>query len=80
MLWYLFFGWSLLILPLRPLYLGPTLRNEKYRLMVWENIVGDTAEIELFNNSELPIPHHNIANENPEIVEYLLTKLKNENL
>jgi arylsulfatase A-like enzyme len=55
---------------------GTTIRNEKYRLMVWENKEGDISEMELFDNSELPIPHHNIANENSEIVEQLLNELK----
>ena len=59
---------------------GSTIRDEKFRLMVWKNKDGDTTEVELFDNSELPIPHRNIADNNPEIVKQLLVNLRHEKL
>lgn len=56
---------------------GTTLRNEHYRLMVWENSIGDTIDIELFDNYEKPLPHNNIANDNPVVVKQMLSVLKN---
>ena len=51
---------------------GNTIRSEQYRLMIWTDNNGDTLDIELFDNAEYPVPFHNIADEQPEIVQQLL--------
>lgn len=42
------------------------------RLIIWKDNNGDTLDIELFDNTEYPIPFQNIADEQPEIVRQLL--------
>ena len=55
---------------------GTTVRSEQFRLMIWENSNnGDTVDINLFNNSEKPIPIHDIADDNPQIVNELISVL-----
>ncbi|GAH95081.1 unnamed protein product, partial [marine sediment metagenome] len=45
--------------------------------MTWKGNDGDTIDIELFDNFEKPMPSHNIADDNPEIVRQLMSVLKN---
>ena len=52
---------------------GSTIRSEQYRLMIWKDTNGDTLDMELFDNSEYPIPYRNLAEEEPEIVQELLS-------
>lgn len=59
---------------------GITLRSEQYRLMIWKGNDGDTIDIELFDYSENPMPSHNIADDNPEIVKQLMSVLKNSQI
>lgn len=56
---------------------GITLRSDQYRLMIWKDDDGDTIDIELFDYSENPMPSHNIANDNLEIVKQFISVLKN---
>ncbi len=52
---------------------GISVRTEKHRLMVWtENATGDTIDINLFENDEKPVPHRDISESNPEIVQELM--------
>lgn len=52
---------------------GLTIRDEKYRLMVWINKeTGDTTEVNLFDNIEEPIPYKDIGKLKPEIVKQLM--------
>ena len=56
---------------------GQTLRSERYRLMIWKDPkTKHILEINLFDNDERPIPHTNIADENPKVVEQLMRELK----
>jgi arylsulfatase A-like enzyme len=50
---------------------GITLRSEQYRLMIWTGNDGDTIDIELFDNSQEPIPFRNVADQHPETVRKL---------
>ena len=52
---------------------GISVRTEKYRLMVWtDKTTGDTIDVNLFDNNEQPVPHHDISDSNPEIVKELI--------
>lgn len=52
---------------------GISLRTEKYRLMVWtDKTTGDTIDVNLFDNNEQPVPHHDISDRYPEIVKELI--------
>lgn len=52
---------------------GISLRTEKYRLMVWtDKTTGDTIDVNLFDNTEQPVPHHDISDRYPEIVKELI--------
>ncbi len=52
---------------------GVSVRTEKYRLMVWtDKTTGDTIDVNLFDNSEQPVPHHDISDRYPEIVKELI--------
>ncbi len=55
---------------------GITIRDENYRLMVWINReTGDTVDVNLFDNLELPIPYTDISELNREKVTELQEKM-----
>src|SRR5690625_5907016 len=60
--------------------MGRAIRTERYRLVEWKQIgaARETAEFELYDYVEGPVEYHNIANENPEVVEQLLEILSQQ--
>jgi arylsulfatase A-like enzyme len=56
-------------------YHGTTIRNDRYRLMINVNQKGDTTDLALFDIYERPIPHTNIADKHPDIVQKLKKEL-----
>ena len=60
--------------------MGRAIRTERYRLVEWKQIgaAQETAEFELYDYVEGPVEYHNIANENPEVVEQLLEILSQQ--
>ncbi len=57
-------------------YHGLTIRDERYRLMVWKKVGQEDLDIELYDYSKNVLPSVNIADENPEILEKLMKELK----
>jgi iduronate 2-sulfatase len=55
---------------------GSTIRNQQYRLQININKKGDTTDIALFYNEEIPIPKTNIADRYPDVVRSLMGELK----
>lgn len=56
--------------------MGRTLRTDRYRIVHWTDKQGKTVQVELYDHQVDPDENENIAARHPELIEELLSKLR----